>query len=113
MILRLAKAVKRAGRDKRGFTLVELMAVLAVLAIISAIAVPKFTNTIETAKKKADDATLAVLNRILDQYILDHDGQTPDDTDDLLDYIDSGTWPVPQQGGKFVLDDEKDDIIIE
>ncbi|NLO26167.1 MAG: type II secretion system protein, partial [Clostridiales bacterium] len=40
-MLCLARASARLGRDKRGFTLVELLAVMAVLAIIAAIAVPR------------------------------------------------------------------------
>ena len=38
---------------KKGFTLIELVAVLAIIAILSATFVPKFTNYITEAKKVA------------------------------------------------------------
>lgn len=71
MMIKIAMAFKRIGKDKRGFTLVELMAVLAVLAIIAAIAVPRFTGTINTAKKNADKASAQIIARAAEQKYLD------------------------------------------
>ncbi|AYO30725.1 prepilin-type N-terminal cleavage/methylation domain-containing protein [Biomaibacter acetigenes] len=70
-MIKIATAFKKIGKDKRGFTLVELMAVLAVLAIIAAIAVPRFTGTINTAKKNADKATATIVARAAEQKWLD------------------------------------------
>ena len=44
-------------KNKRGFTLIELIVVLAVLAIIMAIAIPKFMGIQAEAKIKGDAAT--------------------------------------------------------
>lgn len=41
-------------KDKKGFTLVELLIVIAVLGIIAAIAVPRFTGVLSGVKSKAD-----------------------------------------------------------
>ena len=38
---------------KRGFTLIELMAVITVLGVIAAITIPKITDTLEKSKEKA------------------------------------------------------------
>ena len=38
---------------KRGFTLIELMAVIIVLGIIAVITVPKITNTVESSREQA------------------------------------------------------------
>lgn len=70
-MIKIATAFKKIGKDKRGFTLVELMAVLAVLAIIAAIAVPRFTGTINTAKKNADKASAQIIARAAEQKYLD------------------------------------------
>lgn len=51
-------------RNKRGFTLIELIVVLAVLAIIMAIAVPRFGGVREQAKVDADMATLASIAKL-------------------------------------------------
>ncbi|MDK2878492.1 MAG: type pilus assembly protein PilA [Thermoanaerobacteraceae bacterium] len=70
-MIKIATAFKKIGKDKRGFTLVELMAVLAVLAIIAAIAVPRFTGTIAATKEKADKATAQIIARAAEQKYLD------------------------------------------
>ncbi|HHT38306.1 MAG TPA: prepilin-type N-terminal cleavage/methylation domain-containing protein [Mollicutes bacterium] len=43
-------------RNKKGFTLVELLAVIVILAIILAIAVPGISNMIDNSKKSAFEA---------------------------------------------------------
>lgn len=73
MIMKITVALRRTARNRRGFTLVELMAVLAVLAIIAAIAVPRFTGTINTAKEKADKASAEIIAKAAEQYYIDHD----------------------------------------
>lgn len=78
MMIKIAMAFKRIGKDKRGFTLVELMAVLAVLAIIAAIAVPRFTGTINTAKENADKASAQIIARAAEQKWIDDNEASKD-----------------------------------
>jgi type IV pilus assembly protein PilA len=40
-------------KKKKGFTLVELLAVIVILAIIMIIAIPAVLNTMQTARKKS------------------------------------------------------------
>lgn len=100
MILYIVRSIKRVGRYKRGFTLVELMAVLAVLAIIVAIAVPRFTATIKVAKEKADKVTAQMIARAAEQYCMDNDDEDHADSADSLapDYLKEK--PVPQADDK-------------
>lgn len=48
------KKLQAKLRNKKGFTLVELLIVIAVLGIIAAIAVPRFTGVLSGVKDKAD-----------------------------------------------------------
>lgn len=50
--------------NKKGFTLIELIIVLSIMAIISAIAIPKFSNIIDSQKEKA-----CIVNR---EIIMEH-----------------------------------------
>ena len=56
-------------RNKKGFTLIELIVVLAVLAIIMAIAVPRFTGVQEKAKVDADYSTGAMIAKAAEFYV--------------------------------------------
>lgn len=49
-------------RNKKGFTLVEVITVLVILGILAAVAVPKFFNMQEEASKKGLAGCIAVLN---------------------------------------------------
>lgn len=41
------------GKDARGFTLIEILAVIVILGILSAILVPRFTDMTEQARRAA------------------------------------------------------------
>ncbi|MEF9969221.1 MAG: prepilin-type N-terminal cleavage/methylation domain-containing protein [Ruthenibacterium sp.] len=49
-------------KNKKGFTLIELIVVLAILAVIAAIAVPTAFGSIEKAQIAADTATVDSIN---------------------------------------------------
>ncbi|WMJ76674.1 MULTISPECIES: competence type IV pilus major pilin ComGC [unclassified Sedimentibacter] len=55
-------------KNKKGFTLIELIVVLAVLAIIMAIAVPRFLGVQENAKVKADNSTKEQVAKAAELY---------------------------------------------
>jgi type IV pilus assembly protein PilA len=50
------KKLQTKKKNKKGFTLVELVIVIAVLAIIAAIAIPTVTNVIGNANKSHDES---------------------------------------------------------
>ena len=46
------------ARNKKGFTLVEMLIVIAIIAILIAIAIPVYTTQMEKAREAVDSATL-------------------------------------------------------
>ena len=95
MMFGTVKVFKRIGRNREGFTLVELLAVLAILAVVAAIAVPRFTGTIEAAKVRADKSSALIIARAAEQKWID-DGQNEQVTyhkEDLVpDYVREVKW---------------------
>lgn len=55
---------------KRGFTLVELLAVIVILAVISIVATPKLVDVIETSRKSAkENSAKGYINSVNDQIV--------------------------------------------
>jgi len=100
----MIKAINKMIKNKKGFTLVELIVVLAVLGIIAAIAVPRFTGIQENSKWKADIATANNIAKAAELYYANV-GTAPSLADLTPDYLDVD--PVPQYNGSsataFVL----------
>lgn len=55
-------------KNKKGFTLIELIVVLAVLAVIMAIAVPRFMGVQEQSKVDADYASGSLIAKTAEIY---------------------------------------------
>lgn len=86
------------------------MAVFAILAVIAAIAIPQFTGTVKAAKVKADEASLEIMQRALDQYIMDWN-KSPESIQKLVDEGYLKELPEAQADGKiFELSSDKKTI---
>jgi len=58
----------RALRNRKGFTLVELMVVVVIIGILVAVAVPVYNSTTNNAKIRACQANLRTINGAIQQY---------------------------------------------
>ncbi len=67
--MQMIKELKRKT-SKKGFTLLELLAVLVILAALSTIAIPIFTNKSSDAKQLAHNANVQLLQMQAQQYLL-------------------------------------------
>jgi prepilin-type N-terminal cleavage/methylation domain-containing protein len=76
-------------KNKKGFTLVELMIVVVILGILVAIAVPIFNSVTKNAKKKSCQSNMRVMLGIAIQIGTDNDG-------DYGKILNSGTFNVGQ-----------------
>jgi len=64
-------------RVKRGFTLIELLVVVLILGALAAIAVPRISQSAETAKINACKTNVDLLNSQIELY-----------------YANTGSWPA-------------------
>ena len=88
---------------KNGFTLIELIIVMVILGVMSAVAVPKYLDSISNAEKSSEDAVITAIKNGLKQHAsnsLFEEGRAiwPDNPFDVLsetplgyDSADNGT----------------------
>ena len=58
--------------NKKGFTLMELLAVIVIMAIIFAVAVPSISSSIERSKQKQKNAKIEVIEAAGEVYLSAH-----------------------------------------
>ena len=61
--------------NKKGFTLVEVLAVIILLGLIAAILIPNYNKTIENSRKNSFKESLNGLVRTIENYIANNPGE--------------------------------------
>lgn len=59
-------------KNRKGFTLIELMIVIAIIGILAAMAIPNFKRAREQAREKACYSNIRVLLGAIEMYNMDH-----------------------------------------
>jgi general secretion pathway protein G len=75
--------MRRTGKHEAGFTLMELIIVMSIISILAALAVPRFTAAIKSAKEAVLREDLRVLRTAIDSYTMDKQ-KAPQSLDDLV-----------------------------
>ena len=98
-----------SGKNRRGFTLIELMIVMAVIAILVSIAVPIYSRSITRAKESVLRNNLFTMRTVIDEYTYDKQ-KAPQSLQDLVSEGYLRTIPVDPMTGtsdtwKTVIED--------
>lgn len=75
--------MRRTGKHEAGFTLMELIIVMTIISILAALAVPRFTAAIKSAREAVLREDLRVLRTAIDSYTMDKQ-KAPQSLDDLI-----------------------------
>ena len=67
----------RHRRKRKGFSLLELLAVVTILGIIAAVIISRFSATTDLAKEKLNAHNKATINSMVERY-----------------YMETGSWPA-------------------
>ena len=59
-------------KNRKGFTLIELMIVIAIIGILAAMAIPNFKKAREAARQKACYSNIRVILGAIEMYNMDH-----------------------------------------
>ena len=92
--------LKKILKNKKGFTLVELMVVVAIMGILVAIAVPTYSSVTASAAKKTCDSNVKTLNSAVAVVKAENNGVLPEDFEiaDLQSYVDLDSLVCPVNG---------------
>jgi general secretion pathway protein G len=71
-------------KNRKGFTLLELMIVIAIVGILASLAQPMFKTAVLKSREAALKEDLFNIRNVMDQYYADN-GKYPDSLNDLVD----------------------------
>lgn len=97
--------MKRLGKNQKGVTLVELMAVVVILGIIAGVAGAAVTGSFSKAKESTDTASVRIISDAVQRYVLE--GKATEGTNITIDNLVSGGYltsaPTSKTGTGFTI----------
>jgi prepilin-type N-terminal cleavage/methylation domain-containing protein len=88
---------------RKGFSLLELLAVVIILGVIAAIVIPRISYSSVTAKQNACFQNKAEINSAVERYYFDN-GALPANLAALSAYFPDGVPSCPVSGNAYSLD---------
>lgn len=93
----------RHYRQRRGFSLLELLAVVTILGVIAAIILYRVTGVVDDAKQKVQMHHLTELNTAIEHYYMANEAWPATLNDLVPEHLPDGI-PTPPTGGSYDID---------
>jgi general secretion pathway protein G len=93
---------KRYLRRRRGFSLLELLAVVTILGVIAALILYRVTGVSDGAKAKVQLHQIAELNMSIEHYYMQYESWPPTLNALVPEHLPDGI-PTPPTGGTYVI----------
>lgn len=102
------KRIQKMLKNKKGFTLVELIVVIAILGILATIAIPKYSGMRNKAEQVADEQAIVAMNKSIKLYAVEKDNDGPTDATTLKEALKLAYDDIPdvKASGKAFYYDE-------
>ena len=97
----------RNGKKRRGFSLLELLAVVTILGIIAVIIIPRINVSSDTAKANANAQNKAEINSAVERWYFEKGVWPANDLSDIGaddDYFPDGIPTNPVDASSYTLD---------
>lgn len=102
--------LKRIRKNKKGFTLAELLIVVAIIGVLVAISIPIFTSQLEKSREAVDEANLRSLYAETTAAVLTEDTKATTDIKDAKLTVVKGNDNVYTGTATLKLTQQKDGL---
>jgi len=98
-----SKLMRKARKNQKGFTLVELMVVVVIIGILTAIAVPVYNNVTAKAELGAIQANLRTIDGAIMMMTSTEADEDVDTVDEAIALLPSYLQAVPTSPGTYTI----------
>lgn len=90
-------------KNRKGFTLIELVIVVAIIGILILMILPQFNNITKSAKIRTFEANHRTVVSAMTMFQAENAGKMPNSIGDVAKFIDGGDPTGTPEGSKYVI----------